>query len=82
MLPCDDTYLRAAATQRPNSNHLPGPIKSLPMRVERALSQLLFKETRYQIKSDLMKEALENAYDFSFKKAFKAVDDWNYNYVD
>jgi len=35
------------------------------MRVERALSQLIFKEVRMQLKVDLMKRALENAYDYS-----------------
>ena len=35
------------------------------MRVERALSQLIFKEVRMHIKSDLMKRALENAYDYT-----------------
>jgi hypothetical protein len=68
LLPCDDSFLRAAATQRPNSD-----IKRcdfLSMRVERALSQLLFKEVRYHLKSDLMKRNLENSYDFTYKKAF------------
>ena len=35
------------------------------MRVERALSQLIFKEVRLHLKADLMKRALENSYDFS-----------------
>ena len=29
-----------------------------------------------------MKRTSENAYDFSFQKAFKAVDDWSYGYID
>ena len=29
-----------------------------------------------------MKRNIENAYDFSFKKAFSAIDDWNYGYCD
>ena len=52
------------------------------MRVERALSQLIFKEVRFNLKSDLMKRELENAYDYSIKKAFQVIDDWNYNYID
>jgi len=52
------------------------------MRVERALSQLLFKEVRMHLKADQMKRQLENAYDFSFKKALNAIDDWSYGYVD
>ena len=80
LLPCDDAYLRAAASQRPN-NELPSN-ELLPMRVERALSQLIFKEVRLQIKSDIMKRALENAYDYTVQKAFHAIDDWTYNYID
>lgn len=52
------------------------------MRVERAISQLVFKEVRLHIKADLMKRALENAYDYSVQKAFRAIDDWTYNYID
>ena len=29
-----------------------------------------------------MKRLIENAYDFTFKKAFQAIDDWNYKYID
>jgi Ca2+-binding EF-hand superfamily protein len=29
-----------------------------------------------------MKRCLENGYDFSYKKAFSAVDDWTYGYID
>ena len=34
------------------------------------------------LKADLMKRALENAYDFSIQKAFRAIDDWSYGYID
>ena len=68
LLPCDDAYLRAAATQRPN-NEVPRN-EFLSMRVERALSQLLFKEVKLQLKSDQIKRNIESSYDFTFKKAF------------
>jgi len=29
-----------------------------------------------------MKRNLENSYDFTFKKAFSAIDDWTYGYLD
>lgn len=80
LLPCDDAFLRAAASQRPN-NELPRN-EYLPMRVERALSQLIFKEVRLQLKADQMKRTMENAYDFTFQKAFRAIDDWSYGYID
>jgi len=72
--------LRAAATQRPTSD-IP-KCEFLSARIERALSQLLFKEVRLHLKADQMKRTLENQYDFTFKKAFAAIDDWNYSYLD
>ena len=80
LLPCDDAFLRAAATQRPN-NDIP-KCEFLPMRVERALSQLIFKEVRFHLKADQLKRNLESSYDFTFKKAFNAIDDWTYGYLD
>ena len=80
LLPCDDAFLRSSLSQRPCS-HLPSNA-NLPMRVERALSKLLFKEVRLHLKSDLMKRELQNAYDFTSEKAFKAIDDFNYNKID
>ena len=29
-----------------------------------------------------MKRNLENSYDFNFLKAFRAIDDWSYSYID
>jgi hypothetical protein len=52
------------------------------MRVERALSQLIFKEVRFHLKADQLKRCLENSYDFSFRNAFAAIDDWSYGYLD
>jgi Ca2+-binding EF-hand superfamily protein len=52
------------------------------MRVERAMSQLIFKEVNMHLKAENIKRSLESSYDFSIKSAFKAVDDWNYSYID
>jgi hypothetical protein len=52
------------------------------MRVERAMSQLLYKEVKMHLKAENIKRSLESSYDFSVRAAFKAVDDWNYNYID
>ena len=80
LLPCDDSFLRAAATQRPNTRMTHDEF--LPQRVERALSQLLYKELRLHLKGEMIKRTLESAYDFSYKKAFQVIDDWNYSYID
>jgi len=52
------------------------------MRVERAMSQLIYKEVKLHLKAENIKRSLESSYDFSVRAAFKAVDDWNYNYID
>jgi hypothetical protein len=52
------------------------------MRVEKALTNLLVKEIKLQMKAENLKRCLESAYDFSVQSAFKAVDDWNYTYID
>jgi|TARA_B110000285_G_C15111605_1_gene611459 hypothetical protein len=52
------------------------------MRVERAMSQLIFKEVKLHLKAENIKRSLESSYDFSVRAAFKAIDDWNYNYID
>lgn len=80
LLPCDNPYLRSAATQRPNQEIFPNEF--LPMRVERAMSQLIFKEVKLHLKAENLKRSLETSYDFSVKSAFKAIDDWNYGYID
>jgi len=36
---------------------------------------------RYHLKLDELKRKLENSNDFTFKKAFATVDDWNYGYI-
>lgn len=80
LLPCEDSVLRAAATQRPNKEV--GKNDFLPMRVEKALTQLLVRETKLQLKVDSFKRVLECSYDFSYQNAFKSIDDWNYQYLD
>lgn len=34
------------------------------------------------LKAENIKRSLESSYDFSIKAAFKAIDDWNYGYID
>jgi hypothetical protein len=46
------------------------------------MSQLIFKEVNLHLKAENMKRSLESSYDFSVKAAFKAIDDWNYNFID
>jgi Ca2+-binding EF-hand superfamily protein len=80
LLPCDDAFLRAAATQRPN--YKLQREEYLPMRVEKALTNLLVKELKLQMKAENLKRNLEQSYDFQVGNLFKAVDDWHYTYID
>lgn len=42
----------------------------------------MYREVRYHLKFEHMKRALMNQYDYTAKKAFQAIDDWNYGYLD
>ena len=52
------------------------------MRVEKALTNLIMKEVKLQMKAENMKRVLEATYDFKVQAAFKAIDDWSYQYID
>lgn len=80
LLPCDDSYLRAACTQRPN--YYVSRYSFLPLRVERGLANLLAREITLQKILEKLKRKLEVQYDFDMKGCFKAIDDWGYNYID
>lgn len=80
MLPCDQQWLRAAATQRPT--YEVDPHQCLPYEVERLLSKLIYKELKLAREEELLKQQLATRYDYSLELLFKAVDDWNYKYID
>jgi hypothetical protein len=80
LLPCDQPYLRAAATQRPT--YPIGKNEYLPFEVERLLAKLLQKEIKLAKDSERLKQELASRYDYSLDHLFKEVDDWNYKYID
>ena len=43
---------------------------------------MIYKEVKLHLKAENIKRSLESSYDFSVRAAFKAVDDWNYKYID
>ena len=53
LLPCDQPYLRAAATQRPN--YPVGQDEYLPYEIERSLSKLMGKELRLAKESEKLR---------------------------
>ena len=54
----------------------------LPVRVEHAMTALLNKEVKLQIKAENIKRILETQYDFNIQAAYKVIDDWSYGYLD
>lgn len=54
----------------------------LPVRVEQALTTLLIREVKLQIKAENIKRLLEAQYDFNIQSAYKVIDDWSYGYLD
>ena len=46
------------------------------------MSQLIFKEVNMHLQAENIKRTLESSYDYNLKNAFKAIDDWNYGYID
>lgn len=80
LLPCDQPYLRASATQRPT---YPVPkTEYLPFDVERLLSKLIAKELKHAKDSEKNKQELASRYDCNYVDLYKAVDDWNYSFID
>ena len=80
VLPCADTYLRAACTQRPSRRTL--SYENLDPLVERELAILLAQEIDFQLKLEQLKQDLEKFKKFSIRRAFKAIDSANFRYID
>ena len=72
MLPCDDMYLRSAATQRPN--YPVGRYDRLPAIVEKEFVTLLEREIAYHLKTEKAKHDLSLRYDWTNYGAFDAID--------
>jgi len=80
MLPCDDMYLRSAATQRPNY-----PVSAhayLPPSVEKDLSELLEREIKWHSTMELKKQELNRRYDWSASAAFNSIDVLRLGYIE
>lgn len=79
ILPCEDPYMRAIATQRPA--HRTYPSEYLHPTVEEALASLLEAEIQFHMNLEQIKKELECCFDFSVRRVFKAIDDVRYNYL-
>lgn len=80
VITCDDTYLRAAVTQR--DPYGVNPDEYLSPILERELSILFQKELAYHREIQLLKRDLNDSPDFSAERAFSEIDDENLGFVD
>ena len=79
LLPCDQPYLRAQATQR--SSYEVNSDEKLPYDVERALKVLIQKELKMAIQSEMLKQQLACRYDFNIDSLYMEIDDCNLKYI-
>jgi hypothetical protein len=63
LLPCENAVLRADVSLRPTFRI--GKDELLPVRVEQALTTLILREVKLQIKTENIKRLIENQYDFN-----------------
>mmetsp|Transcript_23466 Transcript_23466/g.17933 ORF Transcript_23466/g.17933 Transcript_23466/m.17933 type:complete len:170 (-) Transcript_23466:219-728(-) len=80
VLPCDNTFLRAKATQRPNI--IINKFDYLTLDIERDVTKLLQYEIELHRKSEKLRQELESMPDFSEEAVYTAIDDWGYGFVD
>lgn len=80
VITCDDTYLRAAVTQR--EPYGVNPDEYLSPILERELSILFEKELAYHREISIIKSDLYNSPDFTIEAAFREVDDEGLNFID
>ncbi len=80
LLPCDDLYLRSAATQRP-TYHI-GRYDRLPTIVEKELVTLFEREIHYHTKTEMIKQELQRRYDWNPRSAFECIDSLRIGSVD
>jgi hypothetical protein len=87
VLPCNNAMLRCQVTQRRPTRTIDeinryDQKQFLDPNVEMILSQLIFAEVTLHLELEALKDKLIHTHDFTMKKAFQAVDDWGYGYID
>jgi len=80
MLPCDDMYLRSAATQRPN--YPISPHAFLAPSVEKDLTELLEREIRWHSRVEVRKHDLQKRYDWTGAAAFNSIDTLRLGFIE
>lgn len=80
MLPCDQQFLRSAASQRPT--YTVSPNEFLPYDVERCLTKLFQKELQLSGQSEMLKQDLATSYDYNLESCYKNLDDCNFGFID
>lgn len=80
IMPCDHTNLRAEIAQR--QNYYVSKTDFLPQEVEEELAKLIERELSFNRVLEHNKQVMDANKMFSAEKAFQAIDDWNYGYID
>lgn len=79
-MPCDNSALRAKATQR--TTYTVGPQDLLPKPVEKLLFKLLEKEYIFACEVEVRKQKLASCYDFHMDHVYHEIDDCNLRFID
>ena len=80
ILPCDNTVLRAKATQRPNMYI--NKFDYLTLDIERELTKLILAEIDLHSITENLKQELESQLDYNPDSVYQAIDDWGYGFID
>ena len=80
VMPCDNQILRSTLAQRPIYQVEEGAFLSAD--IEKELTRLFEKEIAFNRVTEDLKQRLTSQKDFEWEKAFKAVDHWNYGFID
>ena len=80
VMPCDDQYLRAAIAQRDIYEVTKHDF--LDAEIEAELTRLFEKEIALNRVTEELKQEMDATKNFCVKKAFRAIDDWDYGFID
>lgn len=82
ILPCDNTLLRAFASQKQSLAYIRKVGELLPDTIERELTTLLVMELDLHRQTEPLKQELKCAKDFSEDSLIACLDSWGYGFID
>jgi hypothetical protein len=82
ILPCDNTLLRAIASQKQSSTYIRKVGDLLPDTIEIELATLFMMELDLHRQTEPLKQELKCAKDFSEDSMIACLDSWGYGFID